>query len=143
MATRKLPKRKVPANQAGTTVPLMERLAADLLAAKDAAARAAALVADIEQQLIKEMTRYGFGVSEKYDGERYAIDRRQSHGTIVDWEGLKKELTPEQWAVITPPAEPSKSLLEAAITTNAVKADVVKPFLTDKPHKEYISITPK
>lgn len=62
-------------------------------------------------------------------------------GEDVDWEGIKKALTAQQWESILGEPQPVKAKLEALIELKQVKPEVIEPHVRAKPIKPHIRIT--
>lgn len=78
---------------------------------------------------------------EKYDrGPGRSVTPVHPMGEEVDWDGIKKRLTPKQWAMILADPKPDKSKLQAALEVGAIKRDDIKPFVHDKPIKPYVNL---
>lgn len=64
-------------------------------------------------------------------------------GEIMDWDGLKDALPADKWKQILGEPQPDKSKLEALMELGLIDPKIVQEFITEKPIKPHVKITPR
>jgi hypothetical protein len=129
------PVKKQPAEVA---YPELENALRTMKAIQDDWAAGKARFLELEKWAIQFMKEHKI---KTYDRGEYRGTHVAGSTEVVDWDGLKKRLSAEQWKKILGQPMPQKDKLAALMELEEVDADLVAEFITDKPSKEYVNIT--
>lgn len=135
---KKRPLRPVKKQPAEVAYPELENAFRTMKAIQDDWADGKQRFLELEAWVIAFMKDHGI---KTYDRGAYRGTHVAGSTEVVDWDGLEKRLTPEQWKKILGPPVPQKDKLAALMELEEVDADLVAEFITDKPSKEYVNIT--
>jgi hypothetical protein len=89
----------------------------------------------LEAKAMAFMQEHGITV---YQSDLVTGDMRGSSTTVLDWNGLQKEVPKSAWLSLLDPPQPSLDKLKAAVELGLIDAELVKKHTTTEPRKSYI-----
>lgn len=135
---KKLKRPGLKAQPSDTVYPALEKMIAEMRQLQDEGLANRNRFFQLETEVLRYLKEHGI---EKYDhgpGRRATAVYKVLDD--VDWDGIREAIGPENWEMILGEPQPVKKKLVSLAELGIIEAEVIEPFLKDKPSKPYVLI---